>query len=209
MAARDRDSRRRHGRQRQDRSRPEFLPLILTPCSPSYPSNHASGSGGGAEALRRLYGAGGHDITLTIPSLPTIVLRYRTLNQLTDDVDDARVYGGIHFRFDQEAGNVWGVKSPPRCTRAICARRMVPSNRIAGLRLQRRAARAQALSQKVGTGCRGTRLPAPHEFANGAFIFAGDGGQFPASYLIVLQALSPGCRAPRDRAVAALPSCCE
>jgi hypothetical protein len=23
---------------------------------------------------------------------------------MTDDIDDARVYGGIHFRFDQEAG---------------------------------------------------------------------------------------------------------
>jgi len=87
---------------------PEFLPLILTPCFPSYPSNHASGSGAGAEALRRLYGAGGHDITLTVPSLPTIVLHYTTLNQITDDVDDARVYGGIHFRFDQEAGNRLG-----------------------------------------------------------------------------------------------------
>jgi hypothetical protein len=87
---------------------PEFVPLILTPCFPSYPSNHASGSGAGAEALRRLYGAGGHDITLTIPSLPTIVLHYTTLNQLTDDVDDARVYDGIHFRFDQEVGNRLG-----------------------------------------------------------------------------------------------------
>ena len=87
---------------------PGFLPLILTPCFPSYPSNHASGSGAGAEVLRRLYGAGGHDITLTTPSLPAIVLHYTTLNQITDDVDDARVYGGIHFRFDQEAGNRLG-----------------------------------------------------------------------------------------------------
>ena len=87
---------------------PGFLPFVLTPCFPSYPSNHASGSGAGAEVLRRLYGAGGHDITLTTPTLPTIVLHYTTLNQITDDVDDARVYGGIHFRFDQEAGNRLG-----------------------------------------------------------------------------------------------------
>jgi len=87
---------------------PGFLPLILTPCFPSYPSNHASGSGAGAEALRRLYGAGGHDITLTTPTLPAIVKHYTTLNQITDDVDDARVFGGIHFRFDQEAGNRLG-----------------------------------------------------------------------------------------------------
>ena len=24
--------------------------------------------------------------------------------QITDDIDDARIYGGIHFRYDQEAG---------------------------------------------------------------------------------------------------------
>jgi hypothetical protein len=30
------------------------------------------------------------------------------LKEITDDVDDARVYGGIHFRFDQEAGALLG-----------------------------------------------------------------------------------------------------
>jgi hypothetical protein len=85
-------------------SDPAFLPLILTPCFPSYPSNHASGTGAGAEILRRLYGAGGHDLTLANPAVP-FTLHYTTINQITDDVDDARVHGGIHFRFDQEAGN--------------------------------------------------------------------------------------------------------
>jgi hypothetical protein len=35
---------------------------------------------------------------------------YTSLKQLTDDIDDARVYGGIHFRFDQEAGAKQGRK---------------------------------------------------------------------------------------------------
>jgi len=30
------------------------------------------------------------------------------LNEIADDVDDARVYGGIHWRYDQEAGNALG-----------------------------------------------------------------------------------------------------
>jgi hypothetical protein len=83
---------------------PEWVPFITTPCFPSYPSNHAAGTGAAAEVLKRVYGAGGHDITLTTPSLPTLVMHYRSLNRIIDDVDDARVYGGIHFRFDQEAG---------------------------------------------------------------------------------------------------------
>ncbi len=81
-----------------------YAPYIVTPCFPSYPSNHGSGSGGGAEVLRRLYGAGGHSIELSNPAIPGVVLRYSTFKEITDDVSDARVYGGIHFRFDQIAG---------------------------------------------------------------------------------------------------------
>jgi len=55
-----------------------------------------------------MYGAGGHDITLANPIVPGVVLHYTTFKQITDDVDDARVYGGIHFRFDQVAGGRLG-----------------------------------------------------------------------------------------------------
>jgi hypothetical protein len=79
-------------------------PYIVTPCFPSYVSNHASGSYGGAEVLRRLYGAGEHSITIANPNFPTLVYQYSDLKQITADIDDARVFGGIHFRFDQEGG---------------------------------------------------------------------------------------------------------
>ena len=83
-----------------------FATFLTTPCFPSYPSNHASGSNGAAETMRRVYGAAGHSITLsaTIPVIGATTLTYTSLKQITDDVDDARIYGGMHFRFDQEAG---------------------------------------------------------------------------------------------------------
>jgi hypothetical protein len=87
---------------------PTFAPFIITPCFPSYPSNHASGTGGGAEMLSRIYGAGRHHITLTNAAIPDVTLRYTRFKQITDDVDDARVYGGIHFRFEQDAGGRLG-----------------------------------------------------------------------------------------------------
>ena len=83
---------------------PNWAPFITTPCFPSYPSNHGSAGNGAAEVLRRLYGEAGHAITLTNPAVPTIVLKYTCFKQITDDISDARVYGGIHFRTDQEAG---------------------------------------------------------------------------------------------------------
>lgn len=90
---------------------PTYVPFISTPCFPSYPSNHASGSNGAAEILRRVYGEGGHAITITNPfnaSVASLTFTYTTFNQMTADIDDARVYGGIHFRFDQVAGNTLG-----------------------------------------------------------------------------------------------------
>jgi hypothetical protein len=83
---------------------PSWMPFIVTPCFPSYPSNHGSGSNGGAEVLRRLYGEAGHGITITNPAATTTVLHYTSFKQITDDISDARVYGGIHFRTDQVAG---------------------------------------------------------------------------------------------------------
>jgi membrane-associated phospholipid phosphatase len=87
---------------------PSFLPFIVTPCFPSYPSNHGSGGNAGAEVMRRLYGEAGHMITLSNPAVPNITLQYTRFKQITDDISDARVYGGIHFRTDQDAGAILG-----------------------------------------------------------------------------------------------------
>jgi hypothetical protein len=87
---------------------PSYKPYILTPCFPSYPSNHGSASDGAAEILRRAYGEGGHAITMANPAVPGVTFHYTRFNQITDDISDARIYGGIHFRFDQEAGSELG-----------------------------------------------------------------------------------------------------
>jgi len=81
-----------------------YVPYILTPCFPSYPSNHGSASNSAAEILRRAFGEGGHGITMANPAVPGVTFHYTRFNEITDDISDARIYGGIHFRFDQEAG---------------------------------------------------------------------------------------------------------
>jgi len=87
---------------------PSWAPFIVTPCFPSYPSNHGSAGNGAAAVMRRLYHEGGHSITLTNPAIPNIVLQYSSFAQITDDISDARVYGGIHFRTDQVAAEKLG-----------------------------------------------------------------------------------------------------
>jgi hypothetical protein len=87
---------------------PDYTPFVVTPCFPSYPSAHGAGGGAGRVVLERAYGRRGHDLTITDAGAPGIVLHYTDLRDITDDVSDARVYGGIHYRFDQVAGNRMG-----------------------------------------------------------------------------------------------------
>jgi hypothetical protein len=83
---------------------PAFVPFISAPCFPSYPSGHATTSYAAREVLERVFGRRGHHITVSSQSVPGVTLEYRTLKEITTDIDDARVFGGIHFRFDQESG---------------------------------------------------------------------------------------------------------
>ena len=87
---------------------PNWAPFITTPCFPSYPSNHGSAGNAAAEVMKHLYGDDGLSMTLTNPAVPTIILQYTSFKQITADISDARVYGGIHFRTDQEAGEDLG-----------------------------------------------------------------------------------------------------
>ena len=82
----------------------QWRPLVFTPPFPSYPSGHASFGGAARAVLEKMFGEGGHRIALRNPAVADIVLHYTTFKQITDDIDEARVAGGVHFRFDQEAG---------------------------------------------------------------------------------------------------------
>ena len=77
---------------------PGFVPFITAPRFPAAPIQSRQRSSS-RPILRRTYGAGGHSITVENPELPEVSLYHTTFKQITDDIDDARVYGGIHFRF--------------------------------------------------------------------------------------------------------------
>jgi hypothetical protein len=87
---------------------PAYVPFVVTPCFPGYPSAHGSGAGAGSRVLGNAYGWGGHDLVSSTPVVPGVVLHYTNLHQIVQDVSDARVYGGIHFRFDQDAAEKLG-----------------------------------------------------------------------------------------------------
>lgn len=86
----------------------DFAPFIFTPCFPAYPSAHASSASAALHVLTPLYDGGGHTVVLSNANVPDVTLYYTRFKAIADDIDDARVYGGIHFRFDQEGGALQG-----------------------------------------------------------------------------------------------------
>jgi hypothetical protein len=83
---------------------PAFAPFITTPCFPSYGSAHAAASNAARRIAEAFFGDDGISVSLSHPAVPGVVLDYESFEEITADIDDARVYGGIHFRFDQRAG---------------------------------------------------------------------------------------------------------
>jgi hypothetical protein len=84
-----------------------FTPFVVTPCFPGYPSAHGSGAGGASRILAKAYGRF-HSIDISHPAVPGVVLHYTDLKNIVSDISDARVYGGIHFRYDQDAAEAMG-----------------------------------------------------------------------------------------------------
>lgn len=85
-----------------------FTPFITTPCFPAYPSAHGAGAGAGSSVLKEAYGDNCFSIDITHPAVPGVVLHYTDLDDIVHDVSDARVYGGIHYRYDQDFAEAQG-----------------------------------------------------------------------------------------------------
>ena len=85
---------------------------LLTVNFPEYPSAHACLSTGIADALTAYFGTNNFSVTLdsTMPALLAPVRTYRKLNDVTREVDDARVWGGLHWRNSMKEGDKLGRK---------------------------------------------------------------------------------------------------
>jgi hypothetical protein len=77
---------------------PTWLPLI-TGNHPEYPSGHSCFTGAFTEALRNYFGTKHVRLVITSNAVGAGPPRtYETLDELVDDVENARVWGGLHFR---------------------------------------------------------------------------------------------------------------
>lgn len=84
-----------------------WQPLSPTPNHPEYPSAHACHTTAIAEALEGFFGPG--RLPFSVDSLVTGDTRdYRRLREVVEEVNDARVWAGFHFRYSQEDGSRLG-----------------------------------------------------------------------------------------------------
>ena len=85
-------------------------PLLVTPPHPEYPSAHAMFSGAAEAVLRGFFGNDEVDVSVTAPGPFGVTRTYRKFSELTEEVDNARVWGGIHFRSADVDGSEIGRK---------------------------------------------------------------------------------------------------
>lgn len=84
---------------------PGWRPFVPTPPHPEYPSAHATNSAAMAFVLKQLFGdAPGFVIEATSATAVGFVRYWQTFTEGVDEVVDARVFSGIHFRNSDEAG---------------------------------------------------------------------------------------------------------
>ncbi|HTE89882.1 MAG TPA: vanadium-dependent haloperoxidase [Terriglobales bacterium] len=84
-----------------------WLPLLVTPAHPEYPSGHSTVSGAAGVVLTRYFGK---DISFEVNSdtMPGIIRSFNGFGAALEEVKNARIFAGIHFRSACDDGQATG-----------------------------------------------------------------------------------------------------
>jgi hypothetical protein len=87
-----------------------WLPLGDTPMHPEYPCAHCITSAAVSTVLRNIVGDEFGEFSLTSPTAPGVTRKWTRLQDYSDEVANARIYAGFHYRFSTEVGKDMGTK---------------------------------------------------------------------------------------------------
>jgi hypothetical protein len=86
-----------------------WMPLFATPAHPEYPSGHSTVSGAASAVLASFFGERTH-FTMDNDLLIGVTRSFLSFSQGLDEVRNARIFAGIHFRFSCDDGQAVGDK---------------------------------------------------------------------------------------------------
>jgi len=87
-----------------------WLPLGETPMHPEYPCAHCISAAAVAAVLRGVLGDDIAPVTMTSVTAPGISRRFTRLTDYEEEVSNARVWAGFHYRFSTVVGRDMGRK---------------------------------------------------------------------------------------------------
>jgi hypothetical protein len=85
-----------------------WAPLFATPAHPEYPSGHSCASGAAGAVLSKAFGETTH-FNVESDVMPGVVRSFDSFSAALDEVKNARIYAGIHFRSATNDGQTLGV----------------------------------------------------------------------------------------------------
>jgi membrane-associated phospholipid phosphatase len=83
---------------------PTWTSLIATPPFPSYTSGHSTFSSASAGLLALFFGTDQISFSTTSDALPGVTRSFTRLSDAAEEAGQSRIYGGIHWQFDNQAG---------------------------------------------------------------------------------------------------------
>jgi hypothetical protein len=90
---------------------PSWLPFIETPMHPEYPCAHCTAAGAYGAVLQAEIGSGpAPRLSSTSPTLPGATRSWNTVAEFVQEVSNARIYDGVHYRNSTEVGTALGQK---------------------------------------------------------------------------------------------------
>lgn len=81
-----------------------WTPLLPTPPFPAYTSGHSSFSGAAAAALASVLGSDEVRFSTTSEGLPDVTRSFASFRAASEEAGMSRIYGGIHWSFDNDDG---------------------------------------------------------------------------------------------------------
>jgi membrane-associated phospholipid phosphatase len=83
---------------------PGWTPLLTTPPFPAYTSGHSTFSGAAAAVLADFFGTDRVRFEATSEGLPGVRRRFASFSAAAAEAGQSRIYGGIHWQFDNVQG---------------------------------------------------------------------------------------------------------